>query len=178
MNFVVAHLGGGVSVSVHEKGKIVDIIADDEGPFSPERAGRVPCKTLIELCYSGKYDKNHGKITEWKWRTESIPNTVDAIEVEKMINDGDKNAELIYEAMAYQISKGIGELSTVVNGKVDAIVITGGIAYSKMLTSWIKQRVEFIAPVEIMPGENEMESLSQGILRVLKGEEEAREYTE
>lgn len=179
MNFVVAHLGGGVSVSVHEKGKIVDIIADDEGPFSPERAGRVPCKTLIELCYSGKYDKKTMvRLQNGNGGLRAYLNTVDAIEVEKMINDGDKNAELIYEAMAYQISKGIGELSTVVNGKVDAIVITGGIAYSKMLTSWIKQRVEFIAPVEIMPGENEMESLSQGILRVLKGEEEAREYTE
>lgn len=179
MNFVVAHLGGGISISVHEKGKIVDVIADDEGPFSPERAGRVPCKSLISLCYSGAYDKKTmNKLQSGNGGLKAYLNTVDAREVETMIENGDEKARLIYEAMAYQISKGIGELSTVVDGKVDAIVITGGIAYSKILTSWIKKRVEFIAPVEVMAGENEMESLSLGILRVLKGEEKAREYTE
>lgn len=179
MNFVVAHLGGGISVSVHEKGKMVDIIADDEGPFSPERAGRVPCKQLIDLCYSGKYDKKamHKKL-RGNGGLKAYLNTVDAREVEKIIENGDDKAKLIYEAMAYQVSKGIGELATVVEGKVDAIILTGGIAYSKMLTSWIKKRVEFIAPVEIMPGENEMESLALGTLRVLRQEETAREYVE
>ncbi len=95
-----------------------------------------------------------------------------------MIENGDEKAKLIYEAMAYQVAKGIGELSTVVEGNVDLIILTGGIAYSKMITSWIKKRVEYIAPVEIMPGENEMESLAYGILRVLRGEEKAREYIE
>ena len=104
--------------------------------------------------------------------------TVDAREVEKMIEGGNEEARLVYEAMAYQIAKGIGELATVVKGKVDAIILTGGIAYSKMITGWIKERVEFIAPVEIMAGENEMESLVLGTLRVLRGEEEAREYTD
>ncbi len=104
--------------------------------------------------------------------------TLDAREVEKMIENGDEKAKLIYEAMAYQVAKGIGELSTVVEGNVDLIILTGGIAYSKMITSWIKKRVEYIAPVEIMPGENEMESLAYGILRVLRGEEKAREYIE
>ena len=179
MNFVVAHLGGGVSISVHEKGKIVDVIADDEGPFSPERAGRVPCQALIDLCYCGKYDrKTMNKKQKGNGGIKAYLSTVDAREVEKMINNGDENAKLIYESMAYQISKGIGELSTVVEGKVDAIVITGGIAYSNMMTSWIKKRVESIAPVEIMPGENEMESLALGALRVLRKEETAREYTE
>ena len=178
-NIVVAHLGGGISLSVHEKGRIVDIISDDEGPFSPERAGRVPCRDLIELCYSGKYDKRtmHKKL-RGNGGLKAYLGTTDAREVEKMIEAGDENAKLIYEAMAYQIAKGIGELATVVEGKVDAIILTGGIAYSNMLTSWIKKRVEFIAPVEIMPGENEMESLAYGILRVLRGEEKAREYTE
>ncbi|AYD40644.1 butyrate kinase [Clostridium fermenticellae] len=179
MNFIVAHLGGGISVNVHRKGQMVDIMADDEGPFSPERAGRVPCNALIDLCYSGKYDK---KTMKKKLRgnggLKAYLNTVDAREVEKMIKNGDERAKLVYEAMAYQIAKGIGELSTVVEGKVDVIVITGGIAYSDMITRWIKKRVEFIAPVEIMPGENEMESLALGILRVLKGEEEAKEYIE
>lgn len=179
MNFVVAHLGGGISVSVHEKGKMVDIIADDEGPFSPERAGRVPCKQLIDLCYSGKFDKKamHKKL-RGNGGLKAYLNTVDAREVERMIENGNEKAKLIYEAMAYQVSKGIGELATVVDGQIDAIILTGGIAYSKMLTSWIKKRVEFIAPVEIMPGENEMESLAFGTLRVLRKEETAREYAE
>ncbi|SHJ53992.1 butyrate kinase [Geosporobacter subterraneus DSM 17957] len=177
MNFIVAHLGGGISLSVHEKGRMVDIIADDEGPFSPERAGRVPCKELIDLCYSGIFDKKTmSKKLRGNGGLKAYLNTVDAREVERMIENGDENAKLVYEAMAYQVSKGIGELATVVEGDVDAVVITGGIAYSKMMTGWIKKRVEFIAPVEIMPGENEMESLALGTLRVLRGEEEAREY--
>ncbi|WP_411678754.1 butyrate kinase [Clostridium thailandense] len=179
MNFVVAHLGGGISLSVHEKGRMVDIMADDEGPFSPERAGRVPCKALIDLCYSGKYDKKTmNKKLRGNGGLKDYLNTVDARDVEKMIDNGDENAKIVYEAMAYQVAKGIGDLATVVKGKVDAIVITGGIAYSNMMTGWIKERVEFIAPVEIMPGENEMESLALGTLRVLKGEEKAKKYVE
>lgn len=175
MNLIVTHLGGGISVSVHEKGKMVDIVSDDEGPFSPERAGRVPCKDLINMCYEN--DKNTMKK---KLRGQggliSYLNTNSAIEVEEKIKGGYENAKLVYEAMAYQIAKGIGELATVVHGNVDRIIITGGIAYSKMMTEWIKKRVEFIAPVEIVPGENELESLAFGTLRVLKGEEVAREY--
>lgn len=179
MNFVVAHLGGGISVSVHEKGRMVDILADDEGPFSPERAGRVPCKELIDLCYSGKFDKKTmNKKLRGNGGLKAYLNTVDVREVEEMIERNDEKAKLVLEAMAYQVAKGIGDLSTVVEGKVDAIVLTGGIAYSKRITALIKKRVEFIAPVEIMPGENEMESLAMGILRVLKGEEEASEYSE
>ncbi|WP_326908622.1 butyrate kinase [Sedimentibacter sp. MB31-C6] len=177
MNFIVVHLGGGISLNVHEKGRIVDLVSDDEGPFSPERSGRVPCRELINLCYSGKYDK---KTMQRKLRgnggLRGYLNTVDAREVEKMIENGNEEAKTIYEAMAYQVSKGVGELSTVLKGNIDAIIITGGIAYSKMFTSWIKERISFIAPVEIIPGENEMESLAYGILRVLRGEEKAREY--
>lgn len=179
MNFVVAHLGGGISLSVHEKGRLADIISDDEGPFSPERAGRVPCKGLIDLCYSGQFDRRtmHRKLVG-NGGLKAYLNTVDAREVEKMIQEGNEEAKLVYEAMAYQIAKGIGELSTVVDGEVDLIILTGGIAYSEMLTSMIRQHVKFIAPVEIMAGENEMESLALGTLRVLRGEEEARTYSE
>lgn len=179
MNFIVAHLGGGISLSVHEKGLMVDVIADDEGPFSPERAGRVPCKELIDLCYSGKFDKKtmHKKL-RGNGGLKAYLNTADAREVEKMIRDGNEEARLVYEAMAYQVAKGIGELATVVDGNVDAVIITGGMAYSGILTSWIKKRVEFIAPVEILPGENEMESLALGALRVLNGKEAAMEYVE
>ncbi len=179
MNFIVAHLGGGISLNVHEKGRIVDIVSDDEGPFSPEGSGRVPCRLLIELCYSGKYDmRTMLKKLRGNGGLKAYLGNTDAREIEKMIENGDEKAKIVYEAMAYQVAKSIGELATVVEGKVDAIVLTGGIAHSEMMTSWIKKRVEFIAPVEIMPGENEMESLAYGILRVLRGEEEAREYTE
>ena len=175
LNLIVAHLGGGISISIHKGGKIVDIVSDDEGPFSPERAGRVPCKDLISLCY-----KNDEKVMKKKLRGKggliSYLDTSNALEVEGRIKDGDDYAKLVYEAMAYQIAKGIGELSTVVNEKVDGVIITGGIAHSKLMTGWIKDRIEFIAPTYIVPGENELESLALGTLRVLKGEEEAREY--
>jgi len=176
-NIIVAHLGGGITLSVHQKGRMVDIMDDDEGPFSPERSGRVSCKGLVELCYSGKYDKREVlKKLRGTGGLKDYLNTHDAQEVERMIDQGSESARLVYEAMAYQIAKGIGELSTVVKGEVDVIVITGGLAYSKKLTGWIRDRVAFIAPVEIMPGENELESLAHGALRVLKNEEDAREY--
>jgi butyrate kinase len=179
LNIIVAHLGGGISINLHHNGQIIDLVSDDEGPFSPERAGRVPCRQLINLCYSGEFDK---KTMQRKLRgnggLKAYLSTIDAREVETMILEGNEYAGLIYEAMAYQIAKGIGELSTVVDGKVDVIILTGGIAYSKMLTSWIKNRVSFISHVEIMPGENEMEALAYGALRVLRGEEKAREYIE
>lgn len=175
MNFIVAHLGGGISLSVHKKGKLVDIIADDEGPFSPERAGRVPCLDLIKLCY--QHDKKTMKAKlRGKGGLISYLNTNDAQQVEALIEQGDAYALKIYQAMAYQIAKGIGELATVLCGEVDRIILTGGVAYSQMLTQWIQERVEFIAPVEIIPGENELESLSLGALRVLKGEEIVHEY--
>lgn len=179
LNLVVAHLGGGISLSAHENGKMIDIVSDDEGPFSPERAGRVPCNSLIKLCYSGKYDqKSMIKQLRGNGGLVAYLGTVDAREVEAKINEGDENAKLVYEAMAYQIAKSIGEMATVLYGKVDAIILTGGIAYSKMLTEWIKARVEFISEVLVLPGENEMEALALGTLRVLRGKEIAREYTE
>lgn len=175
MNLIVAHLGGGITVSVHKKGQMVDIVSDDEGPFSPERAGRVPCYELMKLCYEEDANTMKKKI-RGQGGLMSYLNTNSAIEVEKRIAQGDEEAELIYEAMAYQIAKAIGELATVVEGMVDRVVITGGIAYSDMITGWIKKRVAFIAPVEIIAGENELRSLAMGALRVLKGEEEALEY--
>ncbi|AET69826.1 butyrate kinase [Desulfosporosinus orientis DSM 765] len=179
MTFIVAHLGGGISLSVHAKGSMVDIIADDEGPFSPERAGRVPCKDLIDLCYKVKYDRTTmQKKLRGNGGLKAYLGTTDARIVENLIEDGNYEAKLIYEAMAYQVAKGIGELATVVKGKVDRIILTGGLAQSPLLTKWIKDRVEFIAPVEIMPGENELESLAFGALRVLEGKEELKEYVD
>jgi butyrate kinase len=179
VNCIVAHLGGGISVNVQKKGKMIDILADDEGPFSPERSGRVPCKALIDLCYSGKYDNQtvHKKL-RGNGGLKAYLGTHEAREVERRIKNGDQQAKLIFEAMAYQVAKGIGEMATVVDGEVDFIILTGGIAYSKMFTEWIAKRVSFIAPIEIMPGENEMESLALGAIRVLRDEETANEYIE
>lgn len=174
---IVVHLGGGITLSVHKNGKMVDVVSDDEGPFSPERSGGLPGRGLVGLCFSGNYDKK--EITKKMRSTgglKSYLNTNDLIEVEKMIDSGDEKAKLIFEAMAYQIAKGVGELATVLKGNLDQIVLTGGMAYSERLVELIKERIEFIGKVEVMPGENEMESLTLGALRVLKGEEEAEKF--
>ena len=179
MNLIITHLGGGISVAAHKNGRMIDVVSDDEGSFSPERAGRVPCNKLIDLCYSGKYDKRTmKKMLRGNGGLSAYLGTVDARDVEKMIEEGNEEAKVVYGAMAYQIAKSIGEMATVLKGKVDAIILTGGIAYSKMMTSLISENVSFIGPVEIMAGENELESLAFGALRVLNGEEEAKIYTE
>ncbi len=179
LNLIVAHLGGGISLSIHEKGKMVDIVSDDEGPFSPERSGRVPCKKLIDRCFSGNYTHREMlKTIRGKGGISSYLGTIDVRKVEEMINEGNENAKLVHDAMTYQIAKGIGELATVVCGNVDAIILTGGMAYSKLITDNIKKRVEFISEVCVIPGENELEALSLGILRVLRKEEDAKTYSE
>ena len=174
-NFVVAHLGGGISLSAHKKGKMVDMVSDVEGPFSPERAGVLPTDKLVELCYSNEKAAVK-KMLRGKGGLVSYLNTNSVLEVEDQINNGDEKARLVLEAMAYQVAKAIGELSVVLEGDIDRIILTGGIVYSKMVTEWIRKRVAFIAPVELLPGENELESLALGALRVLRGEEEAYEY--
>lgn len=179
LNLIIAHLGGGISVNAHLKGQMIDIIADDEGPFSPERAGRVPCNDLIELCFSGKYSKSEiKKSMRGKGGIMAYLGTTDAKIVGGRAEQGDQEAILVFEAMAYQVAKGIGEMATVLKGDVDAIILTGGIAYSKYLTEMIRSRVEFIGKVLVMPGENEMDALASGAYRVLTGEENAREYIE
>lgn len=178
-NFIVAHMGGGISVGAHKKGKVIDVAnaLDGEGPFSPERSGGLPVGDLIKMCFSGKYtqDKIKKKI-KGNGGLVGYLNTNDVRVVEEKILDGDENAKLIYEAMAYQVSKEIGSCSAVLKGKVDAILLTGGIAYSKLFTSMIEERVNFIADVKVYPGEDEMIALAQGGLRVLNKEEEAKTY--
>ncbi len=174
LNFIVAHLGGGVSISIHEKGKIVDSIGDDAGPFSPERAGGLPLMYVIEVCYSGKYTKKEmiRKIRGMGGLKAHL-GTYDCQSIEDMIERGDQHAKLVYEAEAYQIAKGIGQLAPISSGAIDHIILTGGIAHSTMMTSLIRDRVQFIAPVSIMPGEMEMEALALGALRIVRGEESA-----
>ena len=178
LRLIVAHLGGGISLSVHQDGRIVETIGDDEGPFSPERAGGIPALELIKLCFSGKYTQaDMKKMMRGKGGMMAYLGTSDARVIEKMIADGDQKAKEIYEAQAYQVAKGIGLLSATMKGKVDAVILTGGMAYSKTLTAWIEEYVSYIAPVVVLAGENEMEALAFGGLRLLAGEEEANVYT-
>lgn len=176
-NLVFAHMGGGITLSLHSQGQIIDFISDEEGPMSPERSGGLPLFQVVDMAFSGKYDKKSmmNKIKRQGGILDHL-GTNDTREVEKMIANGDEHAKLVYEAMALQVSKCIAELATTVCGKVDAIILIGGIAYSEMFTGMIKERVSYIAPVVVYPGENEMESLALGGLRVLRGQEEAKEF--
>ncbi len=178
LNLIIAHLGGGISVTAHRQGRMVDVNnALDAGPFSSERCGTLPLTDLIELCYSGRFTKEELKrYLIGRGGLVSHLGTNSAIEVEKRIAAGESYTLLVAQAMAYQIAKEIGAMATVLKGRVDVIVLTGGMAHWKDLVEWIRQRVEFIAPVRVYPGEDEMLALAQGALRVLWGLEEAREY--
>lgn len=179
LNLIIAHLGGGVSVGAHEKGRVIDVAnaLDGEGPFSPERSGSLPVGDLVKLCYSGKYTYEEvKKMIKGNGGMVSYLNSNDGREVSERIEKGDKYAELIYYAMAYQVAKEIGACAAVLKGKVDGIILTGGIAYDKLFTSWVEERVKFISTVTIYPGEDELLALAQGGLRVLRGEEEGKIY--
>lgn len=179
MNLIVAHLGGGVSVGAHKKGKIIDVnnALDGEGPFSPERSGGLPVGDLVRLCYSGKYTEDEmKKKIKGKGGLISYLNTNSGIEAGKMMEEGDEKAELVYKAMAYQVSKEIGSCAAILKGKVDGILITGGIAHDKEFTKWIEERVGFISKVYVYPGEDELMALAEGGLRVLRGEEKVKKY--
>jgi len=178
-NFLVAHLGGGISISAHEKGRIIDVVTADGGPFSPERSGSVPLNYIVDMCYSGQYSKKEmKKKVAGMGGLKAHLGTSSTLKVQEMIADGNAKAKRIYEAQAYQIAKGIGELAPTLRGEIDAIIMTGGVAHSQQLTDMVAEYVGFIAPVVIMPGENELESLSAGALRMIKGEEAAEEYKE
>jgi butyrate kinase len=178
-DFVVAHMGGGISVASLHRGKIVDVNDGllGMGPFSPDRAGALPIGGLVELCYSGQYDKKELiTILSKKSGLMAYLGEGDLREVEKMIDGGDEKARLIFDAMCYQIAKEIGAAGAVLKGKIDAVILTGGMAHSKRLTSAIVDHVGFIAPVKIVAGEYEMEALAEGALRALTGEEEVKVY--
>jgi butyrate kinase len=178
--YVVAHIGGGISVSPVKNGRILDVNnANEEGPFSPERTGGLPVGDLAKLAFSGKYTLSElKKKLTGEGGLVAYLNTNDGRIVDKMIDEGNETAELIFRAMGYQIAKEIGAMATVVSGKVDAIIITGGLAHNKRLTTWISEMVSFIAPVELVPGEDEMLALVQGALRIVNGEEKAKIYEE
>ncbi len=177
--FIVAHLGGGSSVRLYKDGVNIDSVNDDEGNFTPERGGGVSAKRLVDLCYSGKYSyKEAMKLFHGKGGLIAHLGTADARDVEKMISDGDKYAAIVYEAMCLTVAKDIAKLAATVCGKVDRIILTGGISYSKYVSDYIREHIEFICPVEVMPGEFEMEALAAGCLRVLRGEEKLQDFGE
>lgn len=178
-NIIVVHMGGGVSVGAHTGGRIVDVnnALDGDGAFSPERSGGVPAGALIKMCFSGKYTEAEvkKKITGQGGLVAYL-DTNDMRDVLKASAEGDEKSKLIYDAFIYQVSKDVGAMATVLKGNVEAIILTGGIAYSDVVVNSIKERVSFIAPLVVYGGEDEMLALAQGALRVLNGEEEAKEY--
>lgn len=179
LNLIVVHMGGGVSVGAHEKGKVVDVFnaLDGDGAFSPERAGAVPSGALIKMCFSGSYtEKEVYKKIVGNGGFNAYLNTNDMREVNKIVEEGNKEAEVIREAFILQVAKDIGSMACVLSGKVDQILITGGIAYNKYVTDRLTERAGFIAPITVYPGEDELLALAQGALRVLNGEEKAMEY--
>ncbi len=179
LNLIVVHLGGGISVGAHKLGKVVDVnnALDGEGPFSPERAGGLPVGDLVKLCFSGRYAQDEiKKKINGKGGIVAYLGTNDAKKAGERAEAGDEQAKLVLDAMAYQVAKEIGKCAAVLKGKVDAILLTGGIAYSKHVVNYIKERVEFISKVVVYPGEDELLALAEGGLRVLKGEEVAKEY--
>lgn len=178
MNQIVVHMGGGITLSAHRKGRMVDIVLDSEGPFSPERAGRIPVTPLLRHAAAQKLTPNE-LIRETRGRggLVSLLGTNDARKVEERIDQGDTWAKLVYETMAYQTAKGVGEMAAVLKGQVDQIVLTGAIACSKRFVGWLETRIRFLGKVVVLPGEDELEALSLGALRVLSGEEPAHEYT-
>lgn len=178
INLIVVHLGGGVSVGAHRRGRVVDVnnALDGDGPFSPERTGTLPTEGFRRLVYDMADEKKIFRRLVGGGGLVAHLGTNDTREVERRIQGGDEKARFYYEAMAYTVAKEIGASATVLKGDVQAIVLTGGIAHSKMMVGWLSERVSFIAPIIHLPGEFEMEALAWGALRVLRGEEDVKQY--
>lgn len=179
VNLVVVHLGGGVTVGAHRRGRVIDVNngLDGEGPMSPERSGTLPSVGLVHLAFSWRYTlpELSRKLVGGGGLVAHL-GTNDALEVERMVEGGSAHAEMVYRSMAHQVAKEVGRAAVALAGKVDRVVLTGGLAHSSLLTGWISERTRWIAPVAVYPGEDEMQALAEGALRVLRGEEAAREY--
>lgn len=179
LNLVVAHMGGGVSVGAHRKGYVIDVnnALDGEGPIAPERAGSLPAGSLVELCFSGKYSKAEvKKMLCGKGGVVNLLGTNSMIEVRERAASGDEEAALVLDAMCYSIAKNIGAMAAALDGEVNAVILTGGLAHSEVITDNISRRIRFVAPVEIYPGEDEMLALAESGLAVLRSEREAKIY--
>lgn len=180
LNLIILHIGGGISVTAHNHGKMVDSndIANGDGPMAPTRCGQLPVKDVITMCFSGKYTERQmrDKVTKTGGLVDHL-GTSDAIEVGQMIKAGKQYAKLIYDAMIYEIGKTAGAMAAVLKGNVDAIILTGGISHDKYVVDYLTDMLSFIAPIEVMAGEFEMEALAAGAIRVLSGQEKAKIYT-
>lgn len=177
LNLIVAHMGGGISVGAHQHGRVVDVnnALDGEGPFSPERSGSLPTGALVELCFSGKSKAEIKKMLKGDAGVVAYLGTNDLRLVAEKAT-GDSEYALVLDAMCYQVAKEIGAMAAVLKGKVDAILLTGGIAYGQTITDRITEMINFIAPVKVYPGEDEMQALAMNGLMVLRGETEAKTY--
>jgi len=179
VNLIVAHMGGGVSVGLHEKGKVVDVnnALNGEGPFSPERSGTLPTMQLVKLCFSGQYtEKEIAKMIAGSGGLVSFMGSNDMRTAEKAFREGESEGTLYYKAFIYQVGKYIGSLAAAAKGKVDAIILTGGIAYGQNIVNGIAEMCAFVAPVVAYPGEGELEALAQAGVRALSGQEKPQEY--
>jgi len=179
VNLIGVHLGGGISVAAISQGKMIDVnnAVLGMGPFSPQRAGALPIGDLLELAFSGKY--THQELVKMLTKSGGLLaylGTDHGGEVIKMIEKGDKKAKLVFDAMLYQIAKEVGACATVLKGQVDGIFFTGGLVYNDYVVKALKERCSFIADIYVIPGEKEMEALTQGAVRILKGIEIAKEY--
>jgi len=179
VNLIVCHLGGGISIGVHRQGRVVDVnnALNGEGPIAPERAGTVPAGDLVALAFSGKYaEKDLRKMLTGRGGMVAHLQTNDMRETLRRVAEGDRPAELVFTAMALTVAKQIGACAAVLEGRVDGIVLTGGLAFSAEFIDRIKESVQFLGPVFVFPGENEMIALAQAGRRVMRGEETARAY--
>ena len=179
MNLIIVHMGGGITIGAHHKGRVIDVNQglDGEGPFSPERSGTLPTGDLVRFCFSGQYEEKEViKMVVGNGGIVAHLGTNSAYEAEQRAHAGDEQAKFILEALAYQVAKSIGSMVPVLKGEVDAILLTGGVAHSKWITNLIIERVYKFAPVYIYPGEDEMRALAMNGLMVLKGEVEVKEY--
>ena len=173
-NIIAVQLGGGITINLHVGGRMVDVIMDEEGPFSPERAGGIPTYSIVKMCFSGEYTQAEMmKRLQRAGGMISYYGTADMRVVQKMIDEGDKEAEMVFKAMGIAVAKNIAKIAVSNKGKIDVIVLTGGLAYSELFVSIIREYVGWLAPIAVIPGENEMIALAQGTLRVLRGEETA-----
>ena len=179
MNIIVTHMGGGITVGAHKKGRVIDVNNGlyGDGPFTPERSGSLPPEQVIQMCFSGKYTKKEMiKKIHGKGGIVAYLGTADCKSVEDAAGKGDEKAQFILDAMVYQIAKEIGSMATVLKGEVDAIILTGGLAYGEELVQKIIERVGFIGTVHVFPGENEMKALRDGVLMALDGKARLHEY--
>ena len=178
VSFVITHMGGGFTTLLYRDGRIIDTSSAEEGSFTPERVGKVGMSFMMELYRSNPTPEEIDRVLRRDVGIFGHLGTSDCREVERRIAAGDKKAKAVYEAMAYMISKDIGAMGAAACGKLDAVILTGGIAHSKLFTGWIEERVGFLAPVIVVPGAMEIEALAGGVTRVLNGEEAVNDYAE